>query len=603
MEAMEGREAVSAAAGLGQGRSAPLALSDNPQAMLTVMVEVEQATGSGPEEICHPTFLLEGPNSIRLLQLGTLETQVEMGRGVGGTGEDGSDTANPSPAHRNNEAEQELLAQVQSQLGYVGRGYSVGLLLRGRETEAPRLVPQLLQMLFEEALSLGGADPVLSTLSLVQLSPSGRTRDLLSPGEKNLSVLDVVPLGLVVEDASEVEVSDSKAASELYLQATGVESRDCPLLQVLAGKVNGEEVEGSLPWIVSWLLEGNNYSGLLLRLGSQGSSLSLLQAALLGAAGRRMQVKQVRPTLWDAAEEARARRAGLKSLRLGLLGDTLSDGRLNQLGRALRELQVVKAWSQRLRNWMLKGVKAEAVGLLEPQMFESQAEPQKYFKQGGQHCSHFSVAGRTTSLGPGPQKHSLRDSEEQAQQVPDVALQFFLAQARRQRLREQQQIWIQEELKHLEKEEAAGDQVKGLVAGEEATKERQRWHREQTVLRLQLEALQAERDTAEQDLLALYDLHVQATRARTCHVLQVFRAWRRLWEEQTMTTEQHHRSLLAGVLQDSINLAAQNQELQAQNQQLQQAQTRPEAVMLDRCPGEKSGDQESFRGSFLSPHS
>lgn len=70
-----------------------------------------------------------------------------------------------------------------------------------------------------------------------------------------------------------------------------------------------------------------------------------------------------------------------------------------------------------------------------------------------------------------------------------------------------------------------------------------------------------------------------------------------------MTTEQHHRSLLAGVLQDGINLAAQNQELQARNQQLQQAQTRQGAVMLDHCPGEKSGDQDSFRGSFLSPHS
>lgn len=39
---------------------------------------------------------------------------------------------------------------------------------------------------------------------------------------------------------------------------------------MLAGKVVGEEVEGSLPWIVSWLLEGNNYSGLLLRLDPQG---------------------------------------------------------------------------------------------------------------------------------------------------------------------------------------------------------------------------------------------------------------------------------------------------------------------------------------------
>ncbi|XP_042811629.1 uncharacterized protein LOC122230042 [Panthera leo] len=424
-------------------------------------------------------------------------------------------------------------------------------------------------MLFEETLAHRGAVPGVSTLSLVQLSPSGRTQDLLSPGRENLSVLDVSPLGLVVENASEVEVSDSRAASELYLQAAGDEGRacslltvtmscpgpdppegpgtrgmwrgtlrilqlprdlDCPLLQVLAGKVIGEEVEGSLPWIVSWLLEGNNYTGLLLRLDPQGGlgkggSLSLLRAALLGASGRRMQVKQVRPTQWDAVEEARARRANLKSLRSGLLGDTLTESGLSQLGRALRELRVVKAWSQCPGSQMLKGVKAEAVGL----------------------------------------------PELQAWHAPDVALQFFLAQAQRKRLQEQHQIWIQKELKRLEQEEeeVEGDQVKGLVAGKEAF-ERQRWHREQTLWRLQLEALQAERDTAEQDLMALYDVHVQAARARTCHTLQVFRAWRGLWEEQTMTTEHHHRSLLAGILQDTLQLATQNQELQAQNQQLQQ---------------------------------
>ncbi|KAM5301660.1 uncharacterized protein AAES06_002449 [Glossophaga mutica] len=461
--------------------------------MFTVVVEVEQGRESGPKETCHPTLLPEGSNSIRLLQPGTLETQ---------------------------EAEQELLAQVQPTLGSVGRGYNMALLLRGRETEAPRLVPQLLQMLFEEVLPLGGSDPVFSTLSLVQLSPSGRTRDLLSPRAEDLSVLDVAPLGLVVEDATEVEVSDSRAVSELYLQATAGEGRDCPLLQVLAGKAVDEEAEGSLPWIVSWLLEGNNYNGILLRLDPQGSSLSLFQAALLGAAGRRMRVKQVKPTLWDAAEEARARRAGLKSLRSGLLGVPLTDGGLSQLRRALRELQVVKAWSRHPGSCLLEGVRAKAA--VQP---ESQA--------------------------------------------PDVALQFLLAQARRQRLREQHQLWIQEELKHLDQEEA-GDQVKGLAAGKEASTKSQRWHREQAALRLQLEALQAERDTAEQDLIALYDLHVQATRAQTCHLLQVFRAWRGLWEERTKTTEHHHRHLLASILQNTISLAAQNQELQAKNQQLRQ---------------------------------
>ena len=37
-----------------------------------------------------------------------------------------------------------------------------------------------------------------------------------------------------------------------------------------------------------------------------------------------------------------------------------------------------------------------------------------------------------------------------------------------------------------------------------------------------------------------------------------------------MTTEHHHRILLADILQDTLQLATQNQELQAQNQQLQQ---------------------------------
>nr|XP_012604352.1 uncharacterized protein LOC105862530 isoform X10 [Microcebus murinus] len=405
----------------------------------------------------------------------------------------------------------------------------------------------------------------------------------------------------VVEDASEVEVSDSRAASELYLQATRGDGRacclltltmtcprpdppqgpevrgvwrgalrilqlpgapDCPLLRVLAGEAAGKEVEGSLPWIISWLLEGNNYSGLLLHLDPQGISLSLLQAALLGASGRRMEVKQVRPTLWDAVEEARACRAGLRTLRLSLLGDNLTDNGLSRLGRALRELQVVKAWSQCPRSQVLKGARDE--GLPEPQQVTDSAASHSSGLQG-----ELQVAGRTASLRPGlHQKNTHRDSEEQAQQVPDMALQFFLAQARRQRLREQHKIWIGEKLKHLEQEEeVAGDQVKGL---EEACEERQRWHQEQTVLRLQLEALEAQRDAAEQDLAVLYDLHVQATRARTCHMLQVFRAWQRLWKEQAMTTEHQHRSLLAGILQDTINLATQNQELQAQNQQLRQ---------------------------------
>ncbi|XP_030618573.1 uncharacterized protein LOC111182354 [Delphinapterus leucas] len=655
---MEHGEAMSTGAALGRGSSAPSVLTDNPQTRLAVVVEVERRRRSGkkpphihlrgPEETCCPTLLLEGPKSIRLCQRGILESQfcsqeqcITFDRVLG------SDAPQ--------EAEQELLTRVQYMLGSVGRGYSVALLLRGRETEAPRLVPQLMQMLFEEALPLRGSDAVLSTLSLVQLSTSGRSRDLLAPGSENLSALDVSPLGLVVENASEVEVSDSRAASELYLQAAGGEDSACSLLTVtmscpwpdppegpgtqgmwrgalrilqlpgalkcsdtldmiICGSPNPSEPRESLSlWDGQDSERSQNCQALTVW---KGSSLSLLQAALLGAAERRMKVRQVRPTLWDAVEEARARRAGLKSLRSGLLGDALTDSGLGQLGKALRELQVVKAWSQRSGSWMLKTVKTEAMGLPEPQLhfMDEKMETQKTIHLPEQVTDSTAspspglqeepqVAGRTASIGPDlHQMHPLRDSEEQAQQAPDVALQFFLAQAQRQRLREQHQIWIQEELKHLQQEEevVAGVHVKGLVA-EEVSEERQRWHREWTGLRLQLEALRAERDTAEQDLTALYDLHVQAARAWTCHVLQVFRAWRGLWEEQAMATEHHYRSLLAGILQDTINLATQNQELQAQSQRLQQ--TRLGAGMLDPRPEEKCGDQESFRGSLLSPHS
>ncbi|XP_058440367.1 uncharacterized protein LOC124103713 [Marmota monax] len=586
--------------------------------MLTVVVQVELERGSGPKETHSPTILLEGPKSLQLLQLGNLETQ---------------------------EAEQELLARVQTTLASVGQGYSVSLLLRGRETEAPRFVPQLLQMLFEEALSLHRSDHVLSTLSLVQvkllgveemglgpgsqghvtlkkgpaacgepeelgssptlrltrISPSGKTWDLLSPGVEDLSVLDVAPLGLTCFLLTVTMFCPGPKPPEgpgthgvwrgalRILQLPG--TPDCPLLRVLAGEAVGEKVEGSLPWIVSWLLEGNNYSGLLIHLDPQdgwGSSLRLLQAALLGASGRRMQMKEVKPTWWDAVEEARARRASLRTLRLSLFGDTLTDSGLSQLGRALRELQVIKAWSQCPRRGTTKGSTAEAVGFPEPQV---KPEPPKYPKQGRQHYSHFSVAERTSSLGPGlHQKHPLRNFEEQSQQAPDVALQLLTAQVRRQRLREQHQIWIQEEIKHLEQEEVVHEQVKGLVAEEETCEKRPRWHRELKVLRLQVEALQAERDIAEEDLASFYDLHVQATRAQTSHILQVFRAWQRLQEEQAMTTEHRHRSLLACVLQDTIDLASRNQELQAQNQQLQQGAMKGGAIRLDLCLRVKPDD-------------
>ncbi|XP_077793279.1 uncharacterized protein LOC100429177 [Macaca mulatta] len=509
-------------------------VSPNLHAMLTVVVEVESGRRSGPEDSSSPTLLV-GPTNLRLLQPGTLDTQEQsftFDRVLG-----------PDAAQ---EAEQELLARVQSTLGSVGRGYSVALLLRGRETEAPRLVPQLLQIVFEEALPLSCSDPVLSTLSLVQFSPTGRTQDLLSSGMENLSVLDVAPLGLVVEDATEVEVSDSKAASELYLQATAGEGRTCCLLTLIVSCPGPDPPEGP---------------------GTQGVWRGALRILQLPGA-------QTAPCCgcWLVKLLVRRRRALYHGLSHSFWEETTTVACFFAWTP-----KVVKAWSQHPRRKMLQGARTEAMRLPEPQQVIESPVSQSPCLEGEPQ-----VAGRTATLRCGlHQKNPLRHPKEQ--QVPDVALQFFLAQARRQRLREQHQIWIREKLKHLEqKEEVADDQIKDLVTEEEvalnkeyvlslkACKERQRWQQEQMVLRFQLEALQEERDTAEQDLAALYDLHVQATRAQTHHVLRVFRAWQGQWEERAMTTEHRHCSLLAGILEEAINLATQNQELLAQNQQLRQ---------------------------------
>lgn len=67
-----------------------------------------------------------------------------------------------------------------------------------------------------------------------------------------------------------------------------------------------------------------------------------------------------------------------------------------------------------------------------------------------------------------------------------------------------------------------------------------------------------------------------------------------------MATERRHRSLLAGVLQDNIDLALKTQELQARNQQLEQSAARAGCVGV--LYGEEP-DQEHYGAASLCPHS
>ncbi|XP_074147668.1 uncharacterized protein LOC141556791 isoform X4 [Sminthopsis crassicaudata] len=533
-------------------------------ATVTVVVKATSLSEAG-----HDTgslrFLLHGSKML-LLDLGepeTLEHRFTFDRVLG-------------PEHAQ-EAEQEFMKNIRAVLGSVSRGYSVSVIIRGREAKQLDLVPQLLAMLFEETQLHSASEPSLRTLSLVQLTSSGTGRDLLLPGTSDLNFLDVSPLGLVAEGASEAEILDFKSGCQLYLRAMkGLdracslltltisclgpsiikrpwarsmcrgslrvlqlpEALDCPLLLVLAGKASKAHT-GSLPWIVTQLLFGNSYNSLLLHLDLRAIPLGLLLASLAGAEGVRdpRQGKQISPTLWDALEEIHTRYATVQELRSGLSGTTLQESQLTQLSLVLRELKVLEleeAFSPVFKKHLQAGT-SETLDL-----------------------------GRKSPLPAASRNYPLGGSKKQA---PDVALQFMLAQAHRQLLQEHHQSQIQEELSWLgQDKETATHQAPDLTA-------ESRMVQDHTALVLKLEALRVERDAAEQDLEALYELHVQGARAQTCHMLQVFRACRELWKEQTAARELHHRILLSEVLQDAISLATQNQQLQVQNKQLQQEVT------------------------------
>ncbi|XP_074147671.1 uncharacterized protein LOC141556791 isoform X7 [Sminthopsis crassicaudata] len=463
---------------------------------------------------------------------------------------------------------------------------------------------QLLAMLFEETQLHSASEPSLRTLSLVQLTSSGTGRDLLLPGTSDLNFLDVSPLGLVAEGASEAEILDFKSGCQLYLRAMkGLdracslltltisclgpsiikrpwarsmcrgslrvlqlpEALDCPLLLVLAGKASKAHT-GSLPWIVTQLLFGNSYNSLLLHLDLRAIPLGLLLASLAGAEGVRdpRQGKQISPTLWDALEEIHTRYATVQELRSGLSGTTLQESQLTQLSLVLRELKVLKNQSRSWGTRVLNRAGASVTRLPNLQVLELEEAFSPVFKKHLQGTSETLDLGRKSPLPAASRNYPLGGSKKQA---PDVALQFMLAQAHRQLLQEHHQSQIQEELSWLgQDKETATHQAPDLTA-------ESRMVQDHTALVLKLEALRVERDAAEQDLEALYELHVQGARAQTCHMLQVFRACRELWKEQTAARELHHRILLSEVLQDAISLATQNQQLQVQNKQLQQEVT------------------------------
>ncbi|XP_026714185.1 uncharacterized protein LOC113485305 [Athene cunicularia] len=302
--------------------------------------------------------------------------------------------------------QEKVLELARPQLALVPLGYSVSLLLwdpHGPGTQLPfqSIVWQVIDTIFQELEALGGDTQSLQTVSLVQVCAHDKAWDLLRPDGRALQVMDVVPLGLMVEGATEIAVPDAQAAISVYAWGLGaipalfegcaqqpladgrlatqgagslftltVEREleggrhQCSALRILVSlgatgpcprpaPAVAQPVPdaGCLPWVIEQLLEGNSLTFLLLCVTLPDTSREEILAALGLAEQVKGLAKSISATFWDPVQEVAARRREIRGLRMELLaraGLPEQKTAVARLQTALRELQVLK--SQRWEN-------------------------------------------------------------------------------------------------------------------------------------------------------------------------------------------------------------------------------------------------------------
>ncbi|TNN64778.1 hypothetical protein EYF80_024973 [Liparis tanakae] len=150
-----------------------------------------------------------------------------------------------------------------------------------------------------------------------------------------------------------------------------------------------------------------------------------------------------------------------------------------------------------------------------------------------------------------------------AELTQNLQLEYSNAQEQRRKLKEDHLRLIQEEVEKMER-----DLAQEPLLTEGPQRELLVLTRERRVLVLQIEALRAEAQQAEQDLQNQYQHQQTELHCLREESLQVFREFRQVSEEQRRMSESRYRSVLLEAVQDAVYLSAQNQELQADNRQL-----------------------------------
>ncbi|XP_041441490.1 uncharacterized protein LOC121401226 [Xenopus laevis] len=315
--------------------------------------------------------------------------------------------------------------------------------------------------------------------------------------------------------------------------------------------------------------------------------------------------KKVSPNRWDPEEAAAKLRNEIRDLRSKLLSDnSLEEGTVKQLGDAVKELQVVKRQSWKIKRETSKQLDEKKTchsEILFPFV-------KTYLKRPKHNLMSFNLdrsppylclltrnasdAYENKTLLQSNKRNSLEQNENGVKCAPEksiyqnksqnqrsvskylgMELEFSMAQARREWLKEQHRALINKELLDLEPDK--------LQQGDsEPEQETQKLLKEKSVMLLQLEALRREMTEAEKDMELLLSSYREEAIAQKQHILQVFHAYRGLLEEQMDAQEHRYRKLLEEAIQDAVQLSARNQELEAENKRLRDELKRKDTKTL-----------------------
>ncbi|XP_058852730.1 uncharacterized protein LOC131699620 [Acipenser ruthenus] len=391
---------------------------------------------------------------------------------------------------------------------------------------------------------------------------------------------------------------------------------------------NSMPVHGLLPMLLYQGLEGNSYTVLLYCIQVEGlideevpRALSLAQVAR----GLRMKVS---PGHWSPKEAAQSLRAHIREQRSRIVSAGESGGEgVNQLGELIKALQIVKNQEWEKKKARSKEIEANrrirlaARGLLlgqprpshsekpdpTPQNRDTQLKIQQLQEQLRTEMEELLSGGKVSvdlnqerlsriqqlKEAIGWEQRSMTQTSQHtatpgvamqakdgSSQLADLELEYTMALNRRKRLKEEHATLIQGELLKMEEELQAKE-----CEGEPA---REIWwlQRETEVLVLQLEVLRREKCEAERDLEKLHRRYSEELDSHRAQSLQVFRAFREVFEEQKDALDRRYRTVLREAIQDAIYLSARNQQLEAENAQLHGALAElRDALSVKKVPG------------------